>query len=216
MKVLIVNPSLDYSRMFLEEGWHLAQSLHEADLVQFTGGADVTPSLYGHDKHPTTMNNPERDRMEILIFKQAVMQGKALAGICRGGQFLNVMCGGTMWQDVDRHTASHLAKDLATGTLFLVSSTHHQMMQPGPEGQLLAVAFESTRRTECRAGGRTYTVLEKQDGGDPEVVLYPKMRALCFQPHPEFEGARYREMREWYFDYLRLHLNVGKDIKCVA
>ncbi|MCR5659578.1 MAG: gamma-glutamyl-gamma-aminobutyrate hydrolase family protein [Bacteroidales bacterium] len=67
----------------------------------FTGGQDVTPELYGTtDATGTIVPSPERDRLETLLLEKALQADKAVLGICRGLQFINVFLGGTLWQDL--------------------------------------------------------------------------------------------------------------------
>ncbi|HEY9660041.1 MAG TPA: gamma-glutamyl-gamma-aminobutyrate hydrolase family protein, partial [Allocoleopsis sp.] len=129
-KVCIINGGDTYRRMFTDMGFTPCDTLDEADLVCFTGGADVSPELYGHKEHPSTFASKFRDEEEMVLYKEAVKLQKPLVGICRGGQFLNVMSGGEMYQDVTKHTMSHDLTDLETGEVVYVTSTHHQMMKP--------------------------------------------------------------------------------------
>ena len=67
----------------------------------FTGGQDVTPELYGmKDATGTIIPSPERDRLETLLLEKVLQVDKAVLGICRGLQFINVFLGGTLWQDL--------------------------------------------------------------------------------------------------------------------
>ena len=71
------------------------------DGILFTGGQDVSPSLYGaEDRTGVVVPSPERDRLETLVFQAVYEAGKPVLGICRGLQFLNAMLGGTLWQDL--------------------------------------------------------------------------------------------------------------------
>ena len=72
MKIYIVNGSGDYNRLFLSLGMALTADLNEADMVCFTGGEDVTPSLYGDAQHKYTGNNVYRDTKEAQIFEQCL------------------------------------------------------------------------------------------------------------------------------------------------
>ncbi len=66
------------------------------DKVLLTGGEDVAPLFYGQDPHPLLSTiNPERDRFEIAAIHEVIKQEKALLGVCRGHQLLNVALGGT-------------------------------------------------------------------------------------------------------------------------
>ena len=201
--VYIIGGSGAYTKMFQMYGWNVVDSLTEADLVLFTGGEDVTPSLYGEKKHPTTGNNPYRDDAESLLFFEAQRLGIPMAGICRGGQFLNVMCGGKLYQHVGNHAISvlHEALDSRSGRTLGVTSTHHQMMRPAPSGEVLCYA---------KLGGfREHMYGEHMVAGNPsdedvEVVLYKEQHVLCFQPHPEFVvyDKRVGECSDYFFQCL--------------
>lgn len=189
--------------MFLKRGWELVSLLGgEPDLIQFTGGEDVGPALYGQKRNPHTYTNPYRDAKEVEIYKTYL--GKAaFAGICRGGQLLNVLNGGSLYQHVDNHQRGHIALDIESGGEVLVSSVHHQMMIPPPEGRVLLVARQSSvRYVEENAIKRA----ENED--DVEAVFFEKTRSLCFQPHPEYHRFDH-PCQDLYFHYLKHHLNLG-------
>jgi putative glutamine amidotransferase len=75
----------------------------------FTGGQDVSPELYGM-KGTTGSIIPslERDKMETLLLEKALQADKAVLGICRGLQFINVFLGGTLWQDLPSQCPSDI------------------------------------------------------------------------------------------------------------
>ncbi len=196
----------EYAEMFSSAGWEITNRIATADLLQFCGGADVSPDYYGMGKHHTTMNDPLRDDVEATQFIIGLEEEIPMAGICRGGQFLNVMCGGQMWQHVDGHAIGrgHNIQDLIDEDVFFATSTHHQMMIPAANASVLAVAYEASRYETVDKDGKahnlTYAKKEYNKDGDPEVVFYPIQRALCFQPHPEFDGVPMLKAR--YFKYI--------------
>lgn len=203
-------------RMFTDWGWEKAASLPVADLVVFTGGEDVTPFLYGEPRHPATYSNMRRDMNEVRIFK-LLASDKPKVGICRGGQFLNVMCGGRLWQDVDNHATGfmHMMREVSGAKRTLqVTSTHHQMMIPKGNYELLGVASESTEKAN---GSRTVKFTPDLDGSkhtdawlDVEVVYYPEHNALCYQPHPEYSYVKGNDENESFFMEM-LHKHVLPD-----
>ena len=205
--VLIINTSDAYVNMFESMGWKVVYSYGSADLVQFTGGSDVSPSLYGEAEHPYTSTNPARDKHESDAFDICMAMGIPMAGICRGAQFLNVMSGGSLWQDVDNHAiyGVHAALDLATERMVDVTSTHHQMMRVGSNGEVLVEAYEATYY-DCMKDGKVeqYTELGT---GDVEAAYYGTTGCLCFQPHPELHGAE--STRTLYFELLQRHLGLS-------
>ena len=145
-KVLIVNGGLSYNKMFTNRGWEVTDQLMLADLVVFTGGADVWPKVYKSAVHRRTSFNKVRDLAEIRMFNRALRLNKPMAGICRGGQFLNVMNGGKLFQDVDNHALmeGHDVYDTLNDRLINCSSTHHQMMIPNEkDGQILGLTLET-------------------------------------------------------------------------
>ncbi len=66
-----------------------------------TGGHDVDPALYGAEvSNECGTINFDRDKLERTVFDYAVAHDKPLLGICRGIQFINALCGGTLYQDL--------------------------------------------------------------------------------------------------------------------
>ena len=196
-KVLIVGGQDPYIyNMFLKNGWEVTYNEldSDVDLIQFTGGADVDPSYYKEQKHPATFSDPKRDARESNLYHE--FNGKLpMAGICRGGQFLNVMNGGQMWQHVNNHTGTHLAYDHLTETELPVTSTHHQMIIPTAKAVTLMTAKCST----SKQGFDIAVVGSKED--DIEAVFYEESKSLCYQPHPEYVEITH-PCQKVYFNYL--------------
>lgn len=211
-KVFIVDTGAQYEQMFKARGWEVTRDLLAADLVQFTGGADVSPYLYGEEKHPTTYNDPRRDLVESGYYQVSLLLKKPMAGICRGGQFLNVMNYGKMFQNVNGHAISgtHEAEvvyrtdgkgeGIEEPFIYQVTSTHHQMMRPHADGKVLLIAERATRL-------ETDTLVFEGSGEDCEAVFYEKTKSLCFQPHPEFCPTEH-ECQVLYFKFLERYLGV--------
>lgn len=214
LKVLVVigDGFKQVEQMFVQQGWELTNDIDEADLVQFVGGADVDPNLYGHHTHESTSPDYNRDDKERTIYTMALDRGIPMAGICRGGQFLNVMNGGKMWQDVDGHdTGLHPAKVVGSQVMIKVTSTHHQLMQCNwsqeANVKLLLVAKESTSKLAMSSKEYgSYPIITKPTEGaaatDVEACFYPYTNCLCFQPHPEYTGGHVKDTLDIYFRFL--------------
>lgn len=200
--VFIIGGGAAYSAIFAHLKYVVTSDFNDADIVCFTGGEDVHPTLYGHNKHTHTYSNLQRDMYESDMFNLALEQGKAMVGICRGGQFLNVMSGGTMYQDVSKHGGDHEITDLETGEVLLVSSTHHQMMKPSSKAILVASSTLSGSREWWEEGVFKRDVSKE----DIEVVYYPETNCLCFQPHPEFFADRYKNMQTYFGECLERYI----------
>lgn len=78
-----------------------------ADIVDgliLAGGEDVSPALYGEDARRTIRATyPKRDEAEVAITEKIIDQAKPVLGICRGLQLLNVIFGGTLYQDLSEN-----------------------------------------------------------------------------------------------------------------
>ena len=205
--VYIVGGGVEFDRMFVHQGWEVTRDLTTANLLQFTGGSDVSPSFYDEKEHSETRSNLLRDKRERIIFNLALKHHIPMTGVCRGGQFLNVMNGGRMWQHVNNHSGvgNHNVYDIDTKESFVATSTHHQMMKPHRSARLLATAKEATRKERIGVNGQVITLLGSL-GTDVEVCYYLKSKSLCFQPHPEFGGCE--DLRERYFNYIAQNLHL--------
>lgn len=199
--VYVVGSDWSVEVMFQNSGYKLVDTLEKAELVVFTGGEDVSPNLYGEEPHPSTFFNPERDKHEVEVFEYCVTNQLPMVGICRGGQFLNVMNGGKLWQHVKGHGIRHFHGarriDVDDNVLYMVTSTHHQMMRPATHGKVLVEADFIDLVT---------TVGDQNHQRGIEAVFYEDTQCLCFQPHPEFtnNGAT----RVLFFDLIEEYLGL--------
>lgn len=211
MKVFIATTNFyqAVSQLFHGYGWEITKNIKDAHLVQFTGGEDINPALYGAKKHSATKYNPQRDTEELIIYEEALKRNIPIAGICRGAQLINALNGGRMWQHVNGHNSGkHPVKDLITGEIWGSTSIHHQMMIVHDDGMTLAEAYEATIKETIEQDGLPHSIHyqnKKANSGDPEVIMYwPKgIPALCFQGHPEFDaqgstGKAYRRYLDEY------------------
>lgn len=153
-------------------------------LVSFTGGEDVSPELYD-EENVASFCNIHRDRKEARIFDQAVKCGIFMAGICRGSQFLNVMCGGRMVQNLNGHAGIIHTAETYDGEQIHVTSTHHQMSVLGNDGVLLAKAEPKLSNVYETAAGYEDIPYET------EAFIYPKFNVIGWQYHPEMVSGKH-------------------------
>lgn len=207
--------------MFIEHGWNVVNNFDDADMIQFVGGADVNPALYYQHRHESVHPDITRDEREQKIYLKALELGIPMAGICRGGQFLNVMNGGSMYQDVDGHALHGTHDAYLRGNEFpiRVTSTHHQMMAPNYSADMiiLMTAGESTRKDQMSYNNsKSYGVVTypmKSSKTDVEVIFYRTSRCLCFQPHPEYSSYYAQETRDVYFQLLEDYIFGEEEIQ---
>lgn len=180
-----------YSTWFPVEDINIVTDMHEADLVLFTGGEDVDPSIYHESKGSRTYSNLKRDSAEMEVYEEALKYSVKMIGICRGSQFLCCMAGGTLVQHMS-HPSQH---EINTwdGKVLRCVSTHHQMQfpyrLPSSEYRVIGWANKISNtylngdNTEFIYQGKILKMLEKF--AEPEIVYYPHINALAIQSHPE-------------------------------
>jgi putative glutamine amidotransferase len=156
----------------------------------FTGGDDIDPSIYGQAPLPECgAPFPERDEMEIALFHIAFKMDKPMLGICRGLQLLNVVLGGSLYQDIPTQIESGVfvnhnqnpPYDIPSHTVKLVS------------GELLSNLFgadeihvNSSHHQGIRNLARGAAILAESPDGLVEAFRFPGKRLiLAVQWHPE-------------------------------
>ncbi len=134
-----------------------AAAVSMCDGLLFPGGSDVHPWYYGEEPRQVLGTiEPHIDEAWLNAGKEAMKLGLPMFGLCRGIQVLNVLTGGSLWQDVresgegvlqhlqklDRtyltHTVvveegTHLAEILGAGP-HKTNSLHHQAVKRLGEG----------------------------------------------------------------------------------
>ena len=121
--------------------------LDQVDGILLAGGQDVSPQFYHEEPHQKLgETSPSRDRYEMAIVKEAWSQQKPILAVCRGMQLLNVLFGGTLYQDlsdfpspiqhlqasspdVGSHTVDFTSGSWLSGVYgekYRVNSYHHQ------------------------------------------------------------------------------------------
>lgn len=87
---------------YVEDAAAIEQYLDQLDGLVVTGGAfDIPPAEYGAEPHPKLgAINVERTRFERRVLEGALSRRMPVLGICGGMQLLNVVKGGTLYQDI--------------------------------------------------------------------------------------------------------------------
>lgn len=201
-----------YHSMWKSMGWDVTTKLEDCDLVQFTGGEDVNPFLYDEIPHPTVRFNERRDEECIGIYRFCVEYSIPMTGICRGGQFLNIMNGGSMFQHCDGHGVfgTHKARILESGLEVDVTSTHHQIMRPNREKGIVLMEADKlgTFKEYMKDEGwerAEWRIFNTPNEDDIEAIYYPDTNSLCYQPHPEYCNEDSDCLKAYKY-FLRNHL----------
>lgn len=183
---------LDFSEFMHVENVNFEKSY---DYILFDGGADVSPRYY-NEQNICSYIDEFRDEYEIAIFNKYKNTPTKFAGICRGHQLLNVLYGGTLYQNLSDYFLAHksyhtitinqnansILKDILP-SITEVNSLHHQAVKKLAYN-LYPIAFE------------TITGVVEIYGEE-----HDKVRAVQF--HPEFYQAfpYTKEILEWLFGF---------------
>jgi putative glutamine amidotransferase len=163
------------------------QVVETCDGFLFTGGQDVSPVLYGmKDATGTIVASPERDKMETLLLSKALQADKAVLGICRGLQFINVFLGGTLWQDLPSQHPSEIVH--RQGKPYGVPS--HQVKLSGNIKSLLGkdiLEVNTLHHQAVKDLGKGLTAMAIAPDGIVEAVqMLGKRFVWAVQWHPEY------------------------------
>ena len=121
------------------------------DGIVFSGGEDLNPALYGEEVwNETVFVDSVRDVSDVFLARAALESGKPILAICRGEQLMNVVLGGSLYQDIPSqmpenvgHGGTEHAIRPVEGTLLAdiygtgeieVNSTHHQAVKVAAPG----------------------------------------------------------------------------------
>ena len=110
--------------------------------ICLSGGPDLDPAGYGAAAHPELgVVEPDLDRFELEVAREADRRGMPVLGICRGLQAMNVARGGTLHQhlaDVTDGAVDH--RQRLPGTV----PTHDVAIAPG-SGLAAALGADAVR-----------------------------------------------------------------------
>lgn len=191
---------------FNEDLESIREMVGHVDGVILSGGHDVNPYNYGED--PLLKIGevfPERDVFDMEIYKTAVKFNKPVFGICRGFQIINVVNGGSLYQDLsyadfvklkhdqqDNPSQATHSVNFEEGTFLReilgeenkVNSFHHQILKDVAPG---------------------FKVVAKSPDGVVESIQ--KITEDCFvvgvQWHPEMLSVKYEDSQKVFDEFVK-------------
>lgn len=200
-----VVPGMNGDRFFNNR--RLVSNIEDADVVVFTGGADINPEIYGKEAHPTTYFSRQRDKYEIEAFN-AMRPDQLAVGLCRGCQMLAALNGAILIQNVSSHAGcgQHRIHN-ANGKTFSIVSIHHQMIYPWdlPEDEYDVLYWADHLSRYYEGDGVDPEVMK--NNVEPEIAVFHKEnlpKCLCIQGHPEMmeHGATTDLVNDLIYDLL--------------
>ena len=190
----LILPATDDEKL-LDEAFELSNGM------VFSGGSDVDPALYDEELLPHCGELcPLRDRMETYLMKRALNEGKPFLAICRGFELLNVLLGGTLYQDI----ATEMSKEIFHPQYDHPSTKVHDMtIVPGTllhqSTGLDSFMVNSRHHQGVKTVGRGLVVSAKAPDGLVEGLELPgHPLAIAIQWHPESLSDRYPEARAMF------------------
>lgn len=171
--------------------------IQKFNAIVFWGGEDISPTLYSQKPNAfceATDMPSARDLLEWKLMKLAVGYGIPMIGVCRGAQLMCAFDGGSLAQDVGGHMSGHDI-EFRDGQRIFAAASHHQMMLPRSNAQVLAWACHNQKPTFYLGENdtiNTFVPTFKQ----PEIVYFPDIKGLGIQPHPEWmpSGEKFVEV----------------------
>ena len=172
----------------------LDELLERVDGVLFSGGPDIHPGLYGEELLDCCgALAPERDALEIPLMQKAIAMDKPVFGICRGFQVLNVVTGGTMYQDINTQNKSSVhiehqrtkpeEKDKVMHKVNVIRDTPLHTFSEG----LLQIGVNTLHHQGVKKLGEPLRSMAIADDGIVEAAYYPgKKFVMGVQWHPEY------------------------------
>jgi putative glutamine amidotransferase len=165
-------------------------------LVVTGGDFDVPPELYGEARRPACgPSKPERTAFEKDLLEAALAAGLPVLAVCGGMQLLDVVRGGTLYQDlaVDAGIDGHEQpppRDVPSHDVAVAAGT--QLAALVGEGVL---RVNSTHHQAVKEPGQGVLVSARAPDGVIEAIELPDLRfAIGVQWHPEATRSDPRHM----------------------
>lgn len=182
------------------------------DGLLMLGGFDVDPTFFNEEPHYELGETyRKRDMFEIALLKAAIDAGKAVMGICRGMQVINVALGGTLYQDLSEDPQARLKhSQLAPGNL----PTHHVTVQ---DDSLLSTLISKRSYVNSRhhqaiheLASSLHTVATADDGVVEAIESKKNNQVLAVQWHPENMYKRNKESQALFANFIQRSNDVKK------
>ena len=154
----------------------------------FTGGADIEPEHYGEIKKDTCgETEPLRDKLELVVLKKAMEKDKPILGVCRGLQIINVIMGGTLYQDLPSEHKTEISHVQTEGNY---ETSHLVYVEQGTPLENIVgkntITGNSFHHQAIKSLANGLVVTAKAADGMIEGVYAPDKKYLyAYQWHPE-------------------------------
>lgn len=169
----------------------LPQYMQEMKGLLLVEGEDVEPKRFRAQRanfQYLEKTHPLKDQIEVRLIRYALRRRLPVLGICRGSQLVNVVCGGTLYGDVQKEKQS-LLKHINYGEDY---DTYRHAISIVPDTPLASwyrqprIRVNSYHHQGIRDLARRFKLMAHADDGLVEAYHDPKARFLVgLQFHPE-------------------------------
>lgn len=164
--------------------------LSDVDCVVIAGGEDIHPKWYGEALEPGCEEVfDRRDISDYNYVKAAIELDIPTMATCRGMQMLNVVCGGTLYQDMLTEIKTniiHRDPKVRQFVYHTITIDDNNIIAQAMGGSGVH-AVNSWHHQAVKKLGDGLRVVAKADDGTVEGIVYEKARYIYgVQFHPEF------------------------------
>jgi len=157
-------------------------------LIITGGNFDIEPIFYGKTSKNSRIIKNKRTNFEIAICKKFLNSSKPILGICGGEQLLNVVCGGTLIQDIKKYNTNALDHEQPTPR----NQTSHKVkiLKKSLINRIVKKKFINVNSAHHQAVdkvGENLIISGQSSDGIIESIEHIKHRwCIGVQWHPEF------------------------------
>lgn len=181
-------------------GCSVMEITDKIDGLVIVGGPDLPLKLY-NGKHPELLTgeimHPKRELFDHAIFLEVKQQGKPILAICAGFQHINVIYGGSLYEDIPSQLESNIEHDVVNGkfSIHTVNLETGSLVQKVMETSHLSVS--STHHQGIRKLGCGLKAVGLSSDGLVEAIEDEKKPEafIAIQWHPELMPESDEQMR---------------------
>ena len=159
------------------------------DGLVLSGGQDISPEFYKENVDSAKNCDKRRDKWEVRLFLKAYRLNLPILGICRGLQLMNVACGGSLYQDLEKQFAEVASQHLDKHK----NDYSHHKIEVIPNSQLSdilcsvnSIEVNSRHHQAAKEIADNFKISAKSDRGIVEAIEDPdKNFVVGVQWHPE-------------------------------
>lgn len=182
---------------------HSADFIDQLDGLILSGGSDITPRLYGESlSQKADRIDPLRDEREIALIKAAINKGIPILGICRGMQLMNVVYGGSLYQDLSYNPDITIQHNTLSSPTIIIHDIH---VKEGSYFERLIPEETGANSFHHQAIKNLGSGIEAVAWADDGVIEAIESKAYNFvgvQYHPESLVATYPEHMALFEDII--------------